>query len=550
MKKSLSSRLMYSYMGLIVAIIIGISVGLSYLITDYFFRAKELELNGKGGQVAMMVRYFNAMDMDKTILRQYLTSVDQLVGARIWLFNDKYELISASETYTEGEQEPVHGSKERQKWEQERKEKWQKSVAAIDQQLRDGGPLSDQVKGIITKVYEGERVTARLFHPYYKEQVIMIGLPLLDHHGLQTGAILLASPIGGLNKVMKDIYLYTLLVGIVALLISIVIVSGLTKRMVKPLVSMKNSAKAIASGDYSLKVPIDGDDEISDLGRSLNSLSRDLEQFVRKSNKMEKMRRDFVANVSHELRTPITIIQGYNEALSDGTITDPEDVKKYRKLINDETLRLQRLINELLDISRLQRGEGEEMEPIPLGKIVENVVNMLQVRAQKRDIRLEQYVDDSLMVFGNGDRLFQLVMILGDNAMKYSPDSSVIAFEVMPTKDKGTLLTVSDQGYGIPEEDLPYIWERFYKADKSHSRHIAGTGLGLAIGKEIIRMHKAKAQVFSKVGKGTSFVITFPPMAVPKNAKNSGEAREVEVVENVQPIPEDDPIVEEGADHE
>lgn len=550
MKKSLSTRLMYSYMGLIVAIIIGISIGLSYLITDYFFRAKEVELNGKGGQVAMMVRYFNALDMDKTILRQYLTSVDQLVGARIWLFNDKYELISASETYAEGETEPVHGSKERQKWEQERKEKWQKSVAAIDQQLREGGPLSDQVKGLITRVYEGERVNARLFHPYYKEQVLMVGLPLLDHHGLQTGAILLASPIGGLNKVLKDIYLYTLVVGLIALLISMVIVSGLTKRMVKPLVSMKNSAKAIASGDYSLKVPIDGDDEISDLGRSLNSLSRDLEQFIRKSNKMEKMRRDFVANVSHELRTPITIIQGYNEALSDGTITDPEDAKKYRKLINDETLRLQRLINELLDISRLQRGEGEEMEPIPLGKVVENVVNMLQVRAQKRDIRLEQYVDDSLMVYGNGDRLFQLVMILGDNAMKYSPDSSVITFELMENKEKGSVLTVSDQGFGIPEEDLPYIWERFYKADKSHSRHIAGTGLGLAIGKEIIRMHKAKAQVFSKVGKGTTFIITFPPMVASARPKSSDEAREAEVVENVQPIPEDDPIVEEGADHE
>lgn len=94
------------------------------------------------------------------------------------------------------------------------------------------------------------------------------------------------------------------------------------------------------------------------------------------------MRRDFVANVSHELRTPITIIQGYNEALSDGTITDPEDVKKYRKLINDETQRLERLINELLDISRLQRGEGEEMEPIPLGKVVESVVNMLEGRAK------------------------------------------------------------------------------------------------------------------------------------------------------------------------
>ena len=546
---------MYSYMGLIVVIIVWISVGLSYLITDYFFRAKEIELNDKGGQVAMMVRYFNAMDMDKTILRQYLTSVDQLVGARIWLFNGKYELISASETVSDQDKddedkEPVHGSRERQEWEAKRREKWQKSVAAIDQQLRDGGPLSDKVKDVITQVYHGERVNARLFHPYYKEQVLMVGLPLMDPHGTQIGAILLASPIGGLNKVLKDIYLYTILVGIIALLVSMVIVSQLTRRVVEPLISMKNSAQAIASGDYSMKVPIIGDDEVSDLGRSLNSLSRDLEQFVRKSNKMEKMRRDFVANVSHELRTPITIIQGYNEALSDGTVTDPEDAKKYRKLINDETLRLQRLINDLLDISRLQRGEGEEMEPIPLGKIVENVVSMLQVRAQKRDIRLEQYVDDSLLVYGNGDRLFQLVMILGDNAMKYSPDSSVIVFELMQNKDKGVVLTVAYQGYGIPEEDLPYIWERFYKADKSHSRHIAGSGLGLAIGKEIIRMHKAKAQVLSKVGKGTSFIITFPSMAEPAADKSEDGAKEAEVVENVQPIHEDDPIVEKGAEHE
>lgn len=303
---------------------------------------------------------------------------------------------------------------------------------------------------------------------------------------------------------------------------------------------MKNSAKAIASGDYSLKVIVDGDDEIADLGRSLNSLSRDLEQFVLKTKKMEKMRRDFVANVSHELRTPITIIQGYNEAISDGTITDPEDIKKYRKLINDETLRLERLINELLDISRLQKGEGEEMEPIPLAQVVEAVVNMLEGRAHQRDIRLDRYLDDSLYVYGNGDRLYQLVMILGDNAMKYSPDSSVITFKVTQNPDQSTELTVSDQGYGIPEEDIPYIWERFYKADKSHSRHIPGTGLGLAIGREIIRIHKAKVQVQSQVGKGTSFVITFPPCD--QHAPQPGTTREAEVVENVHPLPDDDTI--------
>lgn len=544
MKKSLSTRLMYSYMGLILAIIVGISVGLSYLITEYFFRTKELELNDKGGQVAMMVRYFDAMHMDKAILREYLTSMDQLVGARIWVFNNQFELIGASETGTEYEQTHEPGSS-RQEREARRREKWMQSVAAIDRQIRENGNGHERFQKILTKVYSGERVNERIYHPYYKEQVLMVGIPLKDPVGNVTGVLLLASPLGGLNKVLKDIYIYTIIVGIIALFVSVIIVSGLTRRMVKPLISMKNSAKAIALGDYSLKVAVDGDDEIADLGRSLNSLGRDLEQFVLKSQKMEKMRRDFVANVSHELRTPITIIQGYNEALSDGTITDPEDVKKYRKLINDETQRLERLINELLDISRLQRGEGEEMEPIPLGKVVESVVNMLEGRAKKRDIRLEQYVDDSLLVYGNGDRLYQLVMILGDNAMKYSPDSSVIRFQVMENGRKGTVLTVADQGFGIPEEDIPYIWERFYKADKSHSRHIPGTGLGLAIGKEIIRMHKAKVQVQSKVGKGTAFVITFPPYA-PQSKVDPDGAHEAEVVEDVHPLPEDDTVEQEG----
>ncbi len=542
MKKSLSTRLMYSYMGLIVAIIVGISVGLSYLITDYFFRTKELELNDKGGQVAMMVRYFNAMRMDNVLLRQYLTSMDQLIGARIWLFNEKYELVGASETGVDFSEGHSHGEAASER-EQQRRDKWLKGVADIDRQLRDGGPLSDQVKDMITRVYKGDRVSTRIFHPYYKEQMILVGIPLQDVHGSQNGAILLASPLAGLNKVLKDIYLYTIGVGVVALLISMAIVSGLTRRMVKPLISMKNSAKAIALGDYSLKVVVDGEDEIADLGRSLNSLSRDLEQFVKKSWKMEKMRRDFVANVSHELRTPITIIQGYNEALSDGTITAPEDIKKYRKLINDETLRLERLIKDLLDISRLQRGEGEEMEPIPLGRIVENVVQMLEVRAKKRDIRLEQDLDNSLLVYGNGDRLFQLVMILGDNAMKYSPDSSAITFQVTTNPQHETVLVVADQGFGIPEEDIPYIWERFYKADKSHSRHIAGTGLGLAIGKEIIRMHKAKAQVQSKVGKGTQFTITFSSYAPHKRQKK--DRPDVEVVESMPPISTEETVEEE-----
>ena len=544
MKKSLSTRLMYSYMGLIVIIIVGISVGLSYLITDYFFRTKETELNQKGGEVALIVRYFNASGASSAMLSQYLTSVDQLIGARIWVFDSNYRLINASETMRDMEKDlrtahdmPSAGANDpssRRKG---------SSVEAIDQQLREGGPLNDKVKSILSSVYERNRVNARLFHPYYKEQVLLVGLPMEDSHQEITGAILLAAPIDGLNRVLRDIYIYTIIVGIAALVISVIIVSGLTRRLVRPLVDMKNSAKAIASGDYSLKVVVDGEDEVADLGRSLNSLGRDLEQFVLKTNKMEKLRRDFVANVSHELRMPITIIQGYNQAILDGTVTDPDDIKKYRKLIDNETQRLERLINELLEISRLQRKENEEMEPVPLGEITENVVSMMEVRAQKRDIRLERYLDDNLMVMGYGDRLFQIVMILGDTAMKYSPDSSSIVFQVLPSRTGGAVLTVTDHGYGIPQEDLPYIWERFYKVDKSHSRHIPGTGLGLAIAKEIIRIHKAKVQVQSEVGKGTTFMITFPPAKV---KSQMGKEHVAEVVEPVVPLPAEDPVEPEG----
>jgi signal transduction histidine kinase len=524
---------MYSYMGLIMIIIVGISIGLSYLITDYFFRTKEAELNQKGSEVALIVRYFNTMNTDTLILRQYLTSVDQLIGARIWVFDANNRLLAASESRGDME-EDLRSAHEHP---QEEKVRPSKSVAAIDKQLREGGPLNDRVQEVLSSVYGGKKVNARIFHPYYKEQVLLVGLPMEDNHGSISGALLLAAPIDGLNKVMKDIYIYTIIVGIVAFLASLIIVRGLTRRLVKPLVSMKNAAKAIASGDYSLKVVVKGDDEVADLGRSLNSLGRDLEQFVLKTRKMEKMRRDFVSNVSHELRMPITIIQGYNQAMLDGTVTDPKDIHKYQTLINNETQRLERLINELLEISRLQRKENQELELVPLGEIAENVVNMIEVQAQKRQIRLETYIDSQVQVLGIGDRLFQLIMILGDNAMKYSPDDSTINFQVRKNDKKEPVLMVTDHGYGIPEEDIPYIWERFYKVDKSHSRNIPGTGLGLAIAKEIIRIHKAKVQVKSKIGEGTTFIITFPP--VPESPKKSGNRRVAEVVENVHPTPED-----------
>jgi two-component system sensor histidine kinase len=275
---------------------------------------------------------------------------------------------------------------------------------------------------------------------------------------------------------------------------------------------MKDSAVAIASGDYTRKVEVHGEDEVAALGRALNALGNDLSAFVDKTERTEKIRRDFVANVSHELRTPITIIRGYNEAISDGTITDKEMIQRYRALINEETIRLERMIRELLNISRFQASDEltTGIEPLPLAEIVRNVTEKLMVKSVKRHVTLVIHADENIAVVGNGDQLVQLIMILGDNALKYSPDNGTISFTAVRQEDGSVLLSVADQGPGIPEEDLPFIWERFYKVDKSHCRNVPGTGLGLAIAKEIIRVHGAKAQVFSIPGVGTRFEVTFP----------------------------------------
>lgn len=508
MKKSLSTRLMYSFMALIVTIVIGVTIGVSFLITDYFFEEKEKELYLKGREVAIMVDYFMRIEPDNLLLNRYLSSMDRLVGARIWLFDDKYELVAASNSGTvlgrDAENEADFS-------------KLKQEIYTIDEKLNDNldqdkkppAKMMEKMRAVLANVYEGKPVNSRIFHPYYQEQVLLVGVPIGNMGGSLDGAMLLAAPISGLDKFLKDIYVYTAIVGFMALILSLFIVRRLSKTIVKPLVSMQESASAIAAGDYSRKVETDGEDEISELGKSLNALGTDLSKFVKKTQKMEKLRRDFVANVSHELRTPITIIRGYNEAICDGTVTDLNVIQRYRNLINEETIRLERLIKELLDISRLQISEKAEPENIPLGNIVRNVGEMLTVRAAERNIKIRVEVDDSVSVRGTGDRLVQLVMILGDNAIKYSPDNGVISFEVYVNKDSKVVLAVEDQGHGIPEEDIPFIWERFYKVDKSHSRNVPGTGLGLAIAKEIIRMHGAKVEVRSKLSSGTRFEISF-----------------------------------------
>ena len=231
-----------------------------------------------------------------------------------------------------------------------------------------------------------------------------------------------------------------------------------------------------------------------------------------------------MANVSHELRTPITIIRGYNDIVSD-SMEEEDPNKRYCNLIDSETTRLERLVRGLLDISRLQSADKlkvSDMEPLPVSDIIRNVVEKLKVKAEPKHITLILQLEEGVQVMGNGDQIVQLILLLGDNAIKYSPEGSYVRYETKLYNNGSFELSVVDNGPGIPEEDIPFIFERFYKVDKSHAQSSSkGTGLGLAIAKEIVRMHDAHIEVFSQLGAGTRFVVTFPAVSVVRPGEES-----------------------------
>ncbi|MBM4762162.1 ATP-binding protein [Bacillus sp. B15-48] len=227
--------------------------------------------------------------------------------------------------------------------------------------------------------------------------------------------------------------------------------------------------------------------------------------------KLDKLRDDFIANVSHELRTPISMLQGYSEAIVDGIAETNEEKQEMAQIIYDESLRMGRLVNELLDLARLQSGHMQlDVENVDLRPYMNRIIRKFQTLAKEKEneLKIEFELDENEYSF-DADRIEQVLTNLLDNAIRHTERAS-ITVSVQST-DRGLLLfQVSDEGPGIPEEDLPFLFERFYKGDKSRTRGRSGTGLGLAIAKNIIDAHKGNISVTSKVGHGTTFSFYIP----------------------------------------
>lgn len=231
-----------------------------------------------------------------------------------------------------------------------------------------------------------------------------------------------------------------------------------------------------------------------------------------KERKLDKLRQDFVANISHELRTPLSMLQGYSEAIVDGIASTPEEHKELAKIIYDESVRMTKLVNELLSLARMEAGHVELHEEVTeLLPYFERVLRKFANRAAERniEIQLDRQTDyDAISI--DPDKMEQVLTNLIDNAIRHIPDGGLITVRIK-NEDAGKItIEVIDTGSGIPQEDLPFVFERFYKADKARTRGRAGTGLGLAIAKNIVAAHNGKISVQSKMKEGTTFTITIP----------------------------------------
>ena len=290
-----------------------------------------------------------------------------------------------------------------------------------------------------------------------------------------------------------------LVAGFVAMLVSY--------RFTKPLSQMKNTAVTLAQGDYDVQTNVTSKDEVGQLANALDILSFRLREAEVNRENLDKMREAFVANISHELRTPISVIRGSLELLLDSTVNSPKETLEYHQQMFSEIKHLERLVNDLLELSRLQDiGFDLRMQEVNLCDAVKDSVRSVRPSVQKKEILIETVLPDGeALVLGDYDRIRQLIIIFLDNAVKFSNKNGSVHISLI--KEKTYELTITDRGKGILAEDLPLIFDRFYKINSEENKE--GTGLGLAIAKEIAKRHGAEIFVESNNFE-TSFRIVFP----------------------------------------
>ena len=354
---------------------------------------------------------------------------------------------------------------------------------------------------VTSQLLSGENVSSMdNMNGFFRTPHVYYAIPLYEE-GSYIGAVFATSSNTGTSALITTMH-KTLIMSILWIMIaSIIAVYFITDRLISPIKETSRAARAFAKGSFDARVTVTGNDEVAELASAFNSMASSLQH-------MEDMRRSFLANVSHDLRTPMTTISGFIDGILDGAIP-PEQHAYYLNIIAAEVRRLSRLVSQLLDISRLEAGERQfhpqNYDICEQGREIV-ISNIQRLEEKKLDV---QFVCDAenMYVWADKDAIHQIFYNICDNAIKFSVEGGRYEISIKQ-KDRQIYVSVYNEGQGISKEDLPFIFERFYKSDKSRGMDKTGVGLGMYIARTILEAQGQRIWVESEEGKWCRFTFT------------------------------------------
>ena len=342
------------------------------------------------------------------------------------------------------------------------------------------------------------------FSGLFDEPHLTHGVPLTDESGESVGTVFVCASSVMLSELLETIIKSIILAILWVMLAALIAIYFISEKVIAPLKEISRASKHFASGRFDVRVPVRGNDEVAELAIAFNNMAESLDNY-------ETMRNTFISNVSHDLRTPVTAISGFVDGILDGVIP-PDKQEYYLQIVSNEAKRLSRLVTSLLDVSRIQAGERKlTMSPFDICEMGREILISMEQRIDEKHLEVSfECEEENISVMADRDAIHQIFYNICDNAVKFSCEGGLLKISLLRQRDKKILVSVYNEGQGIPPADLPYVFERFYKSDKSRGLNKSGVGLGLFIAKTIIEAHKEQIWVESEHGKNCCFSFTLP----------------------------------------
>ncbi len=321
---------------------------------------------------------------------------------------------------------------------------------------------------------------------------------------INKGTITLSIPVPEITKTRSNIISYFLIATVISVALELIALFIITKEITEPIRELEKMTKQMAAGNFKVKIQSRSNDEVGELVNSYNAMAEAL-------GNLDMMRNDFIASISHELRTPMTSIGGFIDGILDGVIP-AEKQEHYLQIVKEEIARMNALVNDLLNMARLQSGKVElDLLPCSLEELLRNTALKLKPIIDEKEIQIVFDIKTkNCEVLVDRPSIERVLINLIQNAVKFTNPGGTVTLHSEPDGKNKVRITVEDTGSGIAREEIPFIFEKFYKADKSRGLDKKGTGLGLAIVKNILSAHGQEIHVESTVGKGSRFIFTLP----------------------------------------